>query len=112
MIGTLPAAQIGAFLFALTTQIIGVSLLIRTRGFTQLGWTAATVVVLIASFWSLAWLLMNGAKLNILLPLLAATVPLASIMIGIFFYGEPASLLKIGLLITACALIGVASAVG
>ncbi|WP_205693855.1 SMR family transporter [Croceicoccus ponticola] len=110
--GALTGTQIGAFLFAVITQVVGVTFLVKTRGFTHAGWTAATIVVLITSFFSLAWLLNNGAKLNILLPILAATVPLFSVMIGVFFYGEAASAMKIALLVGACVLIGIAAAVG
>jgi len=110
--GSLTAAQVLAFLYATATQILGVSLLVKTRGFTHVGYTAGTIVVLISSFFALAWLLANGAKLNILLPVLAATVPLGSIMVGVFFFGEPASWLKIGLLVGACVLIGLAAAFG
>lgn len=110
--GSISALQVFAFLYATVTQVVGVSFLVKTRGFSHLGWTIATIVVLISSFFALSWLLANGAKLNILLPVLAATVPLASIMVGVFFYGEPASWLKLALLVGACALIGMAAAFG
>jgi len=111
-LGSLSAAQVLVFLYATVTQVVGVSFLVKTRAFTHVGWTIATIAVLISSFFALSWLLANGAKLNILLPILAATVPLASIMVGVFFYGEPASWLKLSLLIGACALIGLAAAFG
>lgn len=110
--GSLTATQIFAFLYATATQIVGVSLLVKTRGFTQVGYTIAAIAVLISSFFALSWLLANGAKLNILLPVLAATVPLCSILVGVFFFGETASWLKIALLIGACGMIGLAAAFG
>jgi hypothetical protein len=42
---------------------------------------------------------------------LAAVIPLGVIAIGIFLYNESTSPLRIVLLISACALIGVAAAV-
>jgi hypothetical protein len=45
----------------------------------------------------------------VLIPLLATIVPLSSIAIGVLLYGESASWARIGTLVAACVLIGVAS---
>ncbi|HEX2794027.1 MAG TPA: hypothetical protein VHN58_06310 [Croceicoccus sp.] len=108
----LSAAQIGVFIYIVATQIVGIAFLVKTRGFTQPGWTAATIAILVSSFFAMSWLLENGAKLNILFPVLSAVVPLCTVMVGIFVYGEAASATRIGLLVGACVLIGAASAVG
>jgi len=108
--GSLTATQVFAFLYATATQILGVSLLVKARGFTHLGYTLASIAVLVSSFFALSWLLANGAKLNILLPILAATVPLGSIMVGAILFGEPVSWSKLAMLVAACVLIGLATA--
>jgi small multidrug resistance pump len=53
----------------------------------------------------------GGAKLGIMMPLLAAVIPIGIIVIGISLYGESASVLKVALLIGACGLIGAAASV-
>jgi hypothetical protein len=44
-------------------------------------------------------------------PLLAAVIPLGVIAIGVAFYNESASPLRVAMLVGACALIGAAAAV-
>jgi hypothetical protein len=51
-----------------------------------------------------------GLPLSLLIPIVAATVPLATIFVGITFFKEVASITKILVLCTACILIGIASA--
>lgn len=63
------------------------------------------------SMWSLSSIIHAGLPLGLIMPILAALVPLASIFVGVIFYKEAASLLKILLLCSACGIIGVASAV-
>ncbi len=57
----------------------------------------------------MARLINSGINLNALLPSMAAVVPLYAIAVGIIFYGESASALKISLLIMSCLTIGFAS---
>jgi multidrug transporter EmrE-like cation transporter len=90
-------------------QLVGVALLPRTQGFTQLGPTIAVLTVFALSYWILARIVHSGASLGILIPLLATIMPLATVAIGVVMYGESASVVKIGLLATACTLIGIAS---
>jgi hypothetical protein len=54
----------------------------------------------------------GGAKLGIMMPLLAAVIPIGIIAIGVFMYGEKASPAKVALLVAACGLIGAAAAIG
>jgi hypothetical protein len=61
------------------------------------------------SFWMMARLVHGGVNLSILAPIMAAIVPLGAIATGILIYGEPAPVIRVGLLVSACALIGVAS---
>ena len=57
----------------------------------------------------MARLINSGINLSALLPFMAAVVPLCAIAVGIIFYGESASALKISLLIMSCLTIGFAS---
>lgn len=108
---TLSITSVGMFIFVLITQILAVALLPRTAAFTDPVWTVACLGVYAVSLWVLAYLLHSGAPLSLLIPVLAATVPLATIFVGVLVYNEAASLLKIAILGSACALIGVASMV-
>lgn len=93
------------------TQIAGVTLLVKTVGFRDPMWTAACLGVYVVSLFLLAETLRQGMALSLLMPILAALVPLASIAIAVLFFREQASWMKIGLLSSACVLIGAAAAV-
>ena len=101
--------SVGLFVFLLLTQILGASLLPRTAGFTDPLWTAACLTTYFVSLWSFAYMIRAGMPLSLLVPILAATVPLATIFVGIVFYKEAASAAKIITLCSACGLIGFAS---
>lgn len=96
------------FLLALITQISGAALIPKTDGFNNIGWTAACIASYIASTWLLAILVRQGVALNIVVPFMAAAVPLSTIAIAYLAYGQGVSLPKLGLLIGACAAIGIA----
>jgi quaternary ammonium compound-resistance protein SugE len=102
-------ASVALFLFLLVTQILAVSLLPRTAAFTNLYWTVACLSVYAVSLWSLAYMLHAGMPLSLLIPILSALVPLAAIAVGLIFYKEAASVLRIVLLCMACGIIGLAS---
>jgi multidrug transporter EmrE-like cation transporter len=97
--------------FLVATQILAASLLPRTAAFTNVYWTVGCLGTYAASIWSLSYFIHAGIPLGILIPLLAALVPLGTIAVGVVFYGETASVLKIALLCSSCGLIGVASSV-
>ena len=96
------------FLFAVATQVIGGTLLPRTEGFHNLLWTVACLGTYGVSFWALAVIIGSGLPLGIVIPLIAASVPLAVVGVSVGFLGETASLARIGTLVVACALVGVA----
>lgn len=91
-------------------QLIALYLMPMTKGLTSPGYTALWAVTFLIGVGLLARLVHSGVNLSTALPLMAAIVPLCTIAIGVLAYGEAASLLKIGLLVGACALIGIASA--
>jgi multidrug transporter EmrE-like cation transporter len=99
------------FVVLISTQILSLSLLPRTAGFTNVTWTLACLAIYISSTWCLAYIIHAGIPLSVMIPLLAAVVPLATIAVGVIFYHEAASVLRITLLCSACAIIGIASGV-
>jgi multidrug transporter EmrE-like cation transporter len=108
---TMTAGSVALFLFLIVSQIIATSLLPRTVGFTDLQWTIACLGVYAVSLWSLAHIIHKGMPLSLVVPILAAVVPLASIAVAVVFYKEAASLFKIVLLCSACGVIGLASGI-
>lgn len=107
----LTVGNIALFVFMVVTQILAVSLLPRTAGFTSLQWTAACLGVYAISLGSLARILHMGVPLGLMIPIMSALIPLATIAIGVMVYGEAAPPLRILLLCGACGLIAVASTV-
>ena len=103
------ARAIVTFAIVMITQIVGVGLLPRTQGYTHIGWSLAQLSIFAISFAGMSRLLRDGATLGILIPLLATTMPLASVAIGILAYGESASLKRIAMLAVACVLVGLAA---
>jgi multidrug transporter EmrE-like cation transporter len=91
-------------------QLIGLIMLPLTKGFTEPMPTLGAALSFLVGIGLLARLIHSGVNLSALIPLLAATVPLATIAFGVLVYGESASLLKITMLVSACGLIGFASA--
>jgi quaternary ammonium compound-resistance protein SugE len=99
------------FVIAVAGQIGGSLLLGRTDGWTNPLWSAICVAVYAPSFWAIATLIREGGPLSLIMPLLAAVVPLAVALIAVLVLGEAASWARLGLLVFACAVIGVAGAV-
>ena len=98
------------FAAAVIAQVISVAVLPRTLGFGNLPYTLACLIAFDLSLWMCARLSQGGVNLGLLIPAMSALVPLASIAVGIVVYHEPALVPRIALLIVACGLIGVASA--
>lgn len=107
----LPLNSILVFILLVITQVAATSLLPRTAGFTNLYWTVGCLGIFALSYWCLAQMIHRGMPLSLLIPILAAVVPLAMIGVGPVLYKEAASAAKIALLCLACATIGLASAV-
>jgi quaternary ammonium compound-resistance protein SugE len=93
------------------TQVAGSTLLVKTEGFRQLGWSLACVGVYAVSFYVLAETIRQGMALSLVMPILAALVPLATIAVAVTVLGEQASWLRLGLLSGACLMIGAAATV-
>jgi multidrug transporter EmrE-like cation transporter len=90
-------------------QLAGVALLPRTEGFTNPIPTVGLLVIFGLSYWLFARMIHGGANLGIMIPLMSTIIPLATVAIGVLLYGERASVSRIGVLTTACVLVGIAS---
>lgn len=99
---------IGTFVVSVVLQVLALSLLPRSDGFTRPLPTLGLITAFIAGIWLMARLTASGVPISILIPLTGAVVPLAVVAVGILVYGEPASLFRVGLLMVACLLIGLA----
>jgi len=96
------------FIGSILIQILGISLWPLTRGFTELWPTLASIAAQLIGNFMLCRLIYKGVPLSVLLPLASAAIPLTASAVGIIFYGESASILKVILLISACMLIALA----
>ncbi|HVB37964.1 MAG TPA: SMR family transporter, partial [Vicinamibacterales bacterium] len=103
---------IGLVLATAGGQWVAVALLPRTEGFTRLIPTIGCAACFVFSAWAIARLTHGGADVSVVIPLIAAIIPLGAVAIGILLYREPASLLRVVLLLSACGLIGAASFIG
>jgi multidrug transporter EmrE-like cation transporter len=106
---TITPGLIVSFAALILLQLAGVTLLPRTQGFSNLGVTAAMLVIFAVSYWLMARIIQSGANLGILIPIMSTIIPLATVAIGVVLYGESASVVRIALLTSACILVGVAS---
>ncbi len=97
--------------FVVVTQVLGASLLVKTEGFRNMAWTAACLAIYAVSLYALAETIRQGMALSLVMPILAALVPLATIAVALIVFKEQASWLRLGMLSGACLLIGVASTV-
>lgn len=99
------------FAIVVVGQIGGSVLLARTAGFTHPGWSLACAAVYAVSLYCLALLLHEGAALSLLMPLMAAIVPMGAILLAVVVLGEGASWARLGLLTLSCAVVALASRV-
>lgn len=111
MVDQLPLRAIIMVALVTVTQVAGATMLVKTTGFRDPAWTAACLAVYVVSFYLLAEVIRQGLALSLVMPILAALVPLATVIVAITVLGEPASWLRIGVLCSACALIGFAATV-
>jgi multidrug transporter EmrE-like cation transporter len=99
------------FFGSIAAQIFGISMLPLTKGLTVPLPTLAAACGFLIGVGLLARLSHSGVNLSTLIPLMSTVIPLASIALGILIYGESVSITKLMMLVSACALIGFASAV-
>ena len=90
-------------------QILGLYLIPMTRGFTAPLPSIGAALAFLIGVPLMARMVNSGANISILLPLVAAAVPLGAVAVGIFAYGESASAARVIALVAACGLVGVAN---
>lgn len=108
---TITTRVVVLFLIGAAGQVGGSLLLGRTDAFRNLGWSLVCLSVYMVSFWALATIIREGGPLSLILPALAAVVPIVTIMVAVFVMGEAASWQRLGLLSVACLMIGYAGTV-
>ena len=111
MLAQLPLRAIAMVALVVVTQVAGSTMLVKTMGFRDPVWTAACLATYAVSFFILAETIRQGMALSLVMPILAAVVPLASIAIAVTVLHEQASWLRLGLLSGACLMIGAAATV-
>lgn len=94
------------------TQVGGATMLAKSDGFRAPMWTIGSLATYLVSFYVLAETIRQGMALSLVMPILAALVPLVTIAVAVIVLREQASWLRIGLLSFACVLIGIAASVG
>lgn len=97
------------FVGATVFQLFGVLLLPASKGMTQLLPTLGVALGYAAGVICMSRLIVSGVDLSILIPLITVTIMLSAVAVGIIFYGDSASPLKIGMLLVAALLIGASS---
>lgn len=111
MLENLPLRAILMVALVTVTQVVGATMLVKTTGFRDPAWTVACLATYAISLFLLAETIRQGMALSLIMPILAALVPMATIVIAVTVFREQASWLRIGLLSGACLMIGVASTV-
>lgn len=103
--------QTQALLFggSVVAQLIGISLLPKTQGFSRPIPTVFCTLIFLVGFTMIAKLTYNGMSLGVMMPGMAAVVPLGTVVIGVLAYRENASIPRIGFLVGACILVGLAN---
>ena len=99
----------GLFLGSIGAQAGALFLLPMSKGATALLPTLGLMICFCSFSILLSRLMTAGVSLSILVPLMSALGPLSGIAIGTLAYGEVAPLGKVGMLLTACALVVLAN---
>ena len=107
----IPLRAIAMVALVVVTQVAGASMLVKTTGFRDPVWTAACLGTYLVSLYLLAETIRRGMALSLVMPILAALVPLATIAVAVVVFREQASWLRLGLLSLSCLLIGAAAMV-
>lgn len=106
---TVSIGNVLCFLASVALQIIMLTLMPLSKGYTILLPTLGAMLASNTAMWLFARIIASGVQLSILIPISATVTPLTVIAIGVLVYGEPAPALKIVLLVSAASLVGIAS---
>lgn len=94
---------------SVVAQVVGLYLMPLTKGLTEPLMTVLFALSFLLGVGLMARIVGMGVSMSLLLPAVAAVVPLAAIGIGVFANGEVHSFTKIGVLVAACVLVGVSN---
>jgi multidrug transporter EmrE-like cation transporter len=108
-LAALSPTLIGTYLVSIALQAAALSLLPISQGFSRPVPTIVLIVLFITGIGLMARIIATGIPLSILIAISAAVVPFAVVVVAVTIYHEPASPLRVALLLVACVLIGVAS---
>ena len=97
------------FTISIAAQVLGVAMLPLTQGLTRPVPTLIGALGFLIGTGLMARLVNSGVNLSVLVPLVSATSPVASIAMGVLLFGESPSVPRLVLLLAACGLIGFAS---
>ena len=97
------------FTISVAAQLLGTAMLPLTQGLTRSVPTLVGALGFLIGTGLMARLVNSGVNLSVLVPLVSAAVPLASIAMGVLLFGDTPSVPKLALLLAACGLIGFAS---
>jgi multidrug transporter EmrE-like cation transporter len=107
--GTITYVKLAQFAVAVVANIGALAFLPVTAGFTKPVPTIACVALFVLNLFMLSRLILTGTALSILIPLMTGLIPLSMILVGVLFYGESSSPLRLGLLVAACVLAALAA---
>jgi multidrug transporter EmrE-like cation transporter len=97
------------FTISVAAQLLGTAMLPLTQGLTRPVPTLIGALGFLIGTGLMARLVNSGVNLSVLVPLVSAAVPLASIAMGVLLFGDSPSVPKLALLLAACGLIGFAT---
>jgi small multidrug resistance pump len=90
-------------------QLIGVLLLPATKGMTQPLPTLGVALGYGIGVICMSRMIVSGMDLSLMIPLLTVAIMFAAVAAGMILYGDTASPIKIGALIVAGVMVGIAS---
>lgn len=101
----LPLSIIAMLVVSVAAQVAALLLMSHTKGLTAPLPTFGMFLLFMIGIGLMARVVNTGVNVSTVVPLVAAAIPLSSILIAIAFVGESASPLKISLLVSACGLV-------
>lgn len=101
----------GMVVLSVLAQVFALSMLPASQGLTAPLPTLLMALGFAVGIGIMARIAHAGVTLGLLVPIMSALVPLGAIAVSVFLQGEAVSPAKLGILVAACGLIGVANLV-
>jgi quaternary ammonium compound-resistance protein SugE len=106
---TIPWNAVFLLTVAVISQIAGAYLLSLSKGFTNPVYSIASVLCAVVALAVMGRLINSGLRLSTIFPLVAALIPLGTILVGVIFNGDPASVGRIAMPVLYCILVCMSS---